>query len=276
MGTVMRATYRSLLPALVFVCTPVALLMALRAYAAPLAVPVAGSAAPITYDVDLQLPIGLPGGVTGAITTNGTLGPLSTGDILSWDLRLVVGSSSESLSTGNSYVSSSPVGLSCTLCTPPPLTASRSLLIFDFAQIGTSSDPGLIRFENSGSALLFLASRTGFPDDGLISAQIDTSPTTAVFAQLGGENGPMVIGASVPEPGTLALMLGGLGALGLFATRKQGDRRAVFASAGSAYARSAAVTGILAARRAGSRPAVSPIIRAHATPSTASLRVTAK
>lgn len=221
MRTVMRATYRSLLPALVFVCTPVALLMPLRAYAAPLAVPVAGSAAPITYDVDLQLPIGLPsasdrGDVTGAITTNGTLGPLSTADILSWDLHLVAGNNSESLSTGNSYVSSNPLALSCPLCTPPPLTASRSLLIFDFGQIGTSSDPGLLRFENSGSVLLFLASFTGFPDDGLISAQIDTSATSAVFAQSGGQNGAMVIGATVPEPGTLALMLAGLGALGLF------------------------------------------------------------
>jgi hypothetical protein len=191
-----------------------------------LAVPVTGSAAAITYDVDLQLPTGVPnpsdkGGVTGTITTDGTFGPLSTGDILSWDLDLTVGSYSESLISGSSYVSSNPIAPPCILCTPPPIRASRSRLIFNFAQTGTLSDPGLLRFQNSSSALLFLASVTGFPHDGLISAQIDTSPTAAVFAQLGRRNGAIVIGVRVPEPGTLALMLAGLGVLGFFATRRR-------------------------------------------------------
>jgi hypothetical protein len=64
---------------------------------------VSGAASADIYDVNLS--VGATGSVIGTITTNGTLGPLSLGDILSWNLTIGDGIDAPAiLNPGNSGV----------------------------------------------------------------------------------------------------------------------------------------------------------------------------
>jgi hypothetical protein len=111
------------------------------------------TATPITYAVGIGLPIGVPdptvgGQLTGTITTDGTIGYLAISDITSWNLTLTVGSHSAELDPTNSNVGEGPLSPPCSPCTPAPISATATALVFNFfSEAGSPSDPPLLRFQ---------------------------------------------------------------------------------------------------------------------------------
>jgi PEP-CTERM motif len=161
--------------------------------------------AQITYDVNLTI---AAGGVTGDIVTDGTLGVLSTGDILNYNLLLNDGTNIFDLmgpsAPNDDYATVFGNGLS----------ATPTQLLFDFSN--SSVDTFAISAGGSagkGVDIFFVCSIGECSSGPFEDVQIGTDATqTSILS------GTQVIG-DTPEPSTLVLLGAGVGLLGLLRYR---------------------------------------------------------
>ena len=157
----------------------------------------ASYATPITYNVNRTIGIG---SVTGFIETDGTLGGLTSANIVDWSLLLDDGVSTFSLfgplSGNNSVVFSQGADI----------TANSTQLLFDFSGL----DNGIFLFQQglfSGMHYYCAASQSGtcFQGESVVPQSVFTS-----FQNVP-RSGNLVIGTAgtaVPEPGTYGLLAG--------------------------------------------------------------------
>jgi hypothetical protein len=159
---------------------------------------------------DINRTIGA-GSVVGTVTTDGTTGVLSTGNITAWSLTLDDGVSSFLLTDGNGEV----------LVLGSALSATATELLFDFAQFGVA----LFQNPSIGSSVNYWCVEG--PSSGCTFFGI-ANGAAEVVATLAGDvgvvqSGQVVIGTTdavgVPAPAAMALF--GLGLLGLAAARRR-------------------------------------------------------
>lgn len=182
-------------------------------------------AAPVVYDFDTTIVSANPTGnplqsntVRGTITTDGTLGVLAAGNILSWHLDLIDnldGSNNYTLTTANSAL---------VVFTGTALSATATDLLFDFSSTGEvgiqANNPGAFSgwryFCFSTGVFACLRGETITPgyvfDDGAVLTGA-AAPVGVVPLAPPSNPGP----GTVPEPATLALLA--LGALAAGARR---------------------------------------------------------
>lgn len=170
-------------------------------------VPGRAAATPIQYHV-LDLITGAAG-VSGTITTDGTLGVLTLGNLVAWDLVITDGTNTASVKSGvnGSMAHTSAPGL-------PALTATLTELRFDFSGgaddlsfVDASPFDGQLCYTNYGNCW-------GLPAVGVYN--VGGVPSGSFFTALSGvqviASGGSAV-APVPEPSTLALAAAGLVAL---------------------------------------------------------------
>jgi hypothetical protein len=172
------------------------------------------SAAPITYNVAETIG---NGGVSGFIQTDGTLGSLSTGNIIAWNLTLDDGVNSVNMTEANS----AEAIFNADSSGPSAVTGTATQLLFDFGDLrptGDSSSTNLLIFNSSSvpGYLCFVVTTCAaiWPTvPGYGQEQVSATPGF-VNAQLRNLSGVQVIGtvdvASTPEPSTLALLAAGI------------------------------------------------------------------
>ena len=146
-----------------------------------------------TYDVN-QI-FGSAGSVVGTITTDGTLGVLSSSDISSWNLTLTDGSSSTILTLLNSVVQS---GAYNSVGANADLTATASNLLFNF----DGGDAGSWGFSGStGQFCLTTYSNCFGPAPAMGTYGVGGNSWNYSL-----DSGNQVLGTAVPEPSSLALI----------------------------------------------------------------------
>lgn len=157
----------------------------------------------ITYQVDRT--IGL-GSVVGTITTDGALGVLAGSDITAFNLHL--NGLGVSLDISNPSAGAYIVG--------SDVTATAQNLLFNFS----GTDAGILLFQvnlSSGHNYYCLNTNSG---TCLLSESVVPEYYTDPSAQFAVQTGNQVIGTAVPEPGTLAIGIAGLGLLGIGRLRR--------------------------------------------------------
>jgi PEP-CTERM motif len=165
------------------------------------------SAATITYDVDQMIGVG---SVIGTVTTDGTIGTLSTANFTAWSLDLNGNGASSHISStdGNAVVVGSGADV----------TATATTIFFNFS----ATDQGFLGFQDgqfSGNNYWCNAAPSNFA-----CYQGKTVSPFSIFASTS-QNIPFagnaVIAGSVPEPSTWAMMLLGFAGLGFMAYRRK-------------------------------------------------------
>ena len=147
-------------------------------------------------------------GVTGTVTTDGTIGTLSSADIITWDLAL----------NASPTITLDP-GTSAVIVDGGALSASATQLTFNF----TSGSNDNLQFNDSSSSswwhVVSQPPYAGYNEiaelTGLGGSQYSYISGSQVIADGG-------VPVSTPEPGTNSLLLVGIGMLGLMTvTRKR-------------------------------------------------------
>ena len=183
-------------------------LLAAATIGAALLAPTAASA--IVYTIDATVS---GGSATGTIETDGTLGALSSGNIVDWSITLDDGTGTFLLDGfANSQV----------LVSGSSFTASATGLFFDFAN--TNFDIVLFQNPSIGSGINFLcfdgASGTCISNLSSITVRLTDPASEVVSPQLGNVQFASAGDAVVPEPASWALMIAGFGLTG-FAMRRR-------------------------------------------------------
>ena len=187
---------------------------------AMLTAPTTLKAADITYTFDESVFGGL---VTGTITTDGNTGALTSGDIVDWNLVISDG-------TDPSFDLLGPLsGNNSTMyfLNSGDLTASLTQLSYDFGDpSGGTLDFLAVR---NGPVLCYQAASTfcGYPPLCNHCVELDTLDPETYFQGLGPSTDVIasVAAPAVPEPGTISLMLIGLGLPGLAAVMRKRSPR---------------------------------------------------
>jgi hypothetical protein len=175
-------------------------------------------AATITYNVDI---VSGSDSATGTITTDGTIGVLSTSNITDWNLLLTIGSSTAdglSSSPSSSFIvdgnafTASPTGLFFNFgdTTGTLNKAPYTLAQFNFI---SSTEYGQLQFVN--------AEATDY--NGQVSAvEIFTSINPIIQTSIPETiTSPVQIASTTPLPAALPLFATGLGAMGLLGWRRK-------------------------------------------------------
>lgn len=151
-------------------------------------------ASSITYTVNENFPAFT---AQGTITTDGTLGTLTTANILSFDLSLTISFVSASFTNGGSFIAQ---------IEGTDVTATASGLFYDFGgpvsffNLGSSTDETFLCFGNAGGC----AGSGGMTAvTASIAGLVGLSPTQSGEVQIAAVT-------AVPEPPTLALLGSGL------------------------------------------------------------------
>lgn len=171
--------------------------------AAVLMVPAAAGAADITYYMNDAVG---SGGVEGWITTDGTLGTLSVGDIVSWELDV----------TSNNFTWPVDVRNSQVYVVGSDLTATSTELFFNFS----GADSGYLWFHDAPlqwepapfACFVSASANQCYTSGGISVSSIGplpgyANPTVPV-------TGTVAIAGPTPEPATWAMMLVGFGLAG--------------------------------------------------------------
>ena len=152
--------------------------------------------ADIVYEVHQSVDMG---SVAGTITTDGTVGPLSTLDIVSFDLNLFDWTTTASLIDGV-HGGSVFIGSGGLIATP-------TQLLFDF----NASGPFVNFFTSPGCTPLWSLRTDGGSTcngiSGTVNAIAASATTMTVMSEIGA--GTVTIGV-IPEPGSLGLLVAGL------------------------------------------------------------------
>jgi hypothetical protein len=171
------------------------------------------AAADITYPVD---DVFGGGAVTGSITTDGTLGLLFTGDIVSFDLKLTD-------AQGGMGTLMGPSGSASVFLSSGAVTATSTALLFDFSNTGQQAN---FFTTPAGSCTSFFTLRNPGGNICGVSGNVEAFGAVAgglpVIRTLAADAGEVVFGgsqAAVPEPGSLGLLL--VGAAGLIGRRRR-------------------------------------------------------
>jgi len=176
-----------------------------------LAAPLSAVAGDITYDVEQAVGTG---SVVGTITTDGTIGVLSSADVVAWDLTL----RAPNLSGGTQVLTQSNGTFSDT----GGFGATASRLVFNYG--GTSGQYFI--FQGGSDSDYWCGA-----DIGGISCNGETDPAETIgYSKVGGRNAQVLseagvglksIASAVPAPTTVAMLSCGLLALGLVTMRKR-------------------------------------------------------
>lgn len=162
--------------------------------------------AQITYNVNLGAG---SGSVVGTITTDGTLGNVTTGNLLSWSFQLMPNpGTSFLLTSGNGATAASS-----------PLFASATQLVFDF------STNGYLAFQNPtiGSSVNYfcLTGGTQLCGGHAGGISVGTDVFGASFTAQTGQQVVATASTTVPEPSTVVLMASGLAIAGVMGRRRR-------------------------------------------------------
>lgn len=174
--------------------------------AALLSVALAMPAKATVYVVNLS---GGGGTATGTISTDGTIGALSVANITGWSLDLTSGANDAAIkSSGASRVRMFGSGL----------TATSAGLFFDFS----ATNYAIFELWPSVGTLNFLCFTGGVNCGGATNQiSIGASNEVSTVAKTGVQQIAAVASvASVPEPASWALMIGGLGLVGMSMRRR--------------------------------------------------------
>ena len=166
------------------------------------------SAAPITYNVDLTIGAG---SVTGFIETDGTIGTLSSSNILNWDLLLNDGTTTFTL---EGPLSGSNSGLELV---GVDLSATSTQLLFNYS--GTDDGWALFQAPEPGSGRdWFCPSTTTNCSSGATGNNLEITGAQQTTA-LSGTQAIGNVAGGVPEPSAISLMTLGVAGLAFWKRR---------------------------------------------------------
>jgi hypothetical protein len=163
----------------------------------------------ITYQVD-QGPLGINGAtIVGTVETDGTIGTLAAGDLLSWNLLLSDGvGDTFTLTPGDSGVT----------ITGTATTATASLLQFNY-DTPPSADAGDLGYFEILDAAAGWGWGLATPGNQSVGGVIQPNPDLGTVGLLSLDAQPITIGVAVPEPSSYGFMMIGLGLLVLMRKR---------------------------------------------------------
>ena len=164
------------------------------------------TAATITYNVNQT--IGL-GSVFGTIQTDGTLGTLDQSNITAFNLQVSGPGATVALTQADSVIVTQGSNLSATATNLSfNYSGASGFLLFQFVSFGT----GMRYYCNSSVAGTCFQGASAIPESfDSVSAQVEQRAGTQVIASAD---------ATVPEPASWALMVGGFGMVGAVLRRR--------------------------------------------------------
>jgi hypothetical protein len=193
-----------------------------------LAVAAEARASEITYNI-VDYPVNeadtISGGtdtISGTIVTNGTIGAITDADIVGGTLSF--SSSRGSVSEPASFYS--PVGLEATSTELLLHPGTQASLIIDSAINGTTNYQAAVVYDNytTGDQYIGYLASSPFtppvsPPIAVLLSEFDSSPVPTTPGSIGAN--PVWVIATVPEPGSLVLLLPAMAGLGAIRCRRR-------------------------------------------------------